>query len=114
MITAMRNASGYDWASWAMGIFRSITQGGSNGVLAGLVSMGIDPQHFNITGGGLTHLLEMMGGMFLLSSAVGMFTFLQTHGAPDRVQQALQAAAAASAATSDAIRDAQVSAPPKG
>ena len=90
-----------------MGIFRSITQGGSNGVLAGVVSMGIDPAHFNITGGGLSRLLGMMGGMFLLASIIGMVTFLQTHGAPDKVQQALTDAAAASAATSEAIATAQ-------
>lgn len=83
----LSNASKYDWDTWLMGILRSLTTGGSNGVLSGLVSMGIDPQHFNLSGG-LGHTLKMMLGMFILSSIVGMFVFLQTHGAPDKLTNA--------------------------
>lgn len=80
----LSNAGKYDWETWVIGILRSVNAGGANGVLSGLVSMGIDPAHFNLAAG-LTHTLKMMGGMFVLSSIVGMFVFLQTHGAPDKI-----------------------------
>src|ERR1035437_178079 len=102
MMTMAENAQGFDWETWIIGIWRSVTSGGSNGVISGLVSMGIDPAHFNLTDG-LTHTLKMMGGMFVLSGIVSMFIFLQTHGAPDRLQRSLAYAAAANATTRDAI-----------
>lgn len=85
-MTLFQKASGYNWDEWCMGIFRSITGGGANGVLSGLLSMGIDPQHFNLVPGhGLGHELSMMVGSFVLSSIVGMLVFLKTHEGPDKI-----------------------------
>ena len=112
----LTNLGAYDWTTWLIGIWRSVAQGGSNGVLSGLVSMGIDPVHFNLTSG-LSHLLEMIGGMFILSALIGMFTFLSTHGAPDPagVQHALDEAAVANIQAGTAIDKAQQASqnPPK-
>jgi hypothetical protein len=65
-----------------MGILRSITQGGANGVLGGLAAMGLDPAKFNLASG-LGKELEMIGVTFLLAAIVGMMTFLKTHQGPD-------------------------------
>lgn len=108
----LTNLSRYDWSTWFLGIMRSTIQGGAGGVIAGLLSMGIDPQHFNLTAG-LSHVLEMVGGMFVLQGIFALCTFLQTHGAPDRIQEALASAEATSIATTAAIHSAQAAAPPQ-
>ena len=82
----LTNVKGYDWATWLMGILRSVTTGGATGVLSAPVSMGIDPDHFNF-GAGLHKTLAMMSAMFIGSAIIHMCVFLQTHGAPEKTPE---------------------------
>lgn len=109
---AYKNAARYDWETWLVGIWRSIIQGGSSGVVAGPIAIGIDPQHFNLSTG-LGHTIEMIGGVFIGAAIIAMFTFLQTHGTPDKVllQQALTDAADANKQAGVAIESAKASSP---
>lgn len=82
MASMVENARKFDWDTWAIGIMRSLIQGGASGVTGGVVAMGIDPAKFNLASG-IGSELEMIGFTFLLSGIFGMMTFLKTHGAPD-------------------------------
>ncbi len=114
-ITAIQNAHGYDWQTWLLGIFRSFISGGSSAMVAGLSSMGIAPGTFNLSNS-IGNTLKLMGVMFLFQGGYRMFEFLQLHGAPDRLQAALDVADVATKQAADAIQDAKQAAPvvPKG
>ena len=86
--TITSNASRYDWATWLMGILRSLLSGGSSAMVSGFASMGIAPGTFNLTSS-IGNTFKLMGIMFLFQGLYRMFEFLQLHGAPDPV--ALQA-----------------------
>lgn len=104
------NAAQYDWATWMIGIMRSFISGGSSAMMAGMASMGIAPDRFNLNLG-LGNTLRLMGIMFLFQGLYRLFEFLNLHGAPDKLQQKLDAAKAASQDTTAAIKDAQSSMP---
>jgi hypothetical protein len=110
--TMVSNAKGYDWANWAIGIFRALIGGGAGGVAGAFGSALTDPEHFNF-GGGLHHILTLMGVNFVIVGLVNMCIFLQTHGAPDKLQSSLKTAADATAKAGAAISDAQSQAPTK-
>jgi hypothetical protein len=73
----------YDWSTWLMGLWRALIGGGCNAILSAPVSMGIDPEHFNLTTG-VHHMLEMMGGMFVGGAILHMVIFLSTHQGPEK------------------------------
>ena len=95
MIRAFESIASYDFGTWMLGIMRSFISGGSAAVAGGLSVMGIDSEHFNLHKG-LPHVLEMMFTMFLIMGLYRMFEFLQLHGAPDKLEQALANASAQS------------------
>jgi hypothetical protein len=109
-ITVFSNAHKYDWPTWFMGILRSFISGGSSAMVAGLTSMGIAPGTFNLTNS-LSNTLKLMGVMFLFQGGYRMFEFLQLHGAPDKLQAALNAAGAANVQAGAAIQQAKEVAP---
>jgi len=76
----------------------------------GLTSMGIAPGTFNLSNS-VGNTLKLMGVMFLFQGGYRMFEFLQLHGAPDRLQAALETAQAAQNVASNAIQDAKAAAP---
>jgi hypothetical protein len=86
MITAVSNVKGYDWGTWLMGIVRACISGGAGAVVAAFGSMGIDPEHFNLSKG-YHHTLELMGIMFGFMALVHMMMFLQTHPAPEPITE---------------------------
>jgi hypothetical protein len=109
MITAFVNLAKYDWSTWLVGIWRAVIQGGSGAVVSSIATIGIDPEHFNLTTG-LGHVFEQMGAVFLVMGLIHMFIFLQTHGMPDPSTQ-IQAAEArgfqsGAKATGEAMADA--------
>lgn len=67
-------------------------------MVAGLTTMGIAPGTFNLNNS-VGNTLKLMGIMFLFQGGYRMFEFLQLHGAPDRLQQQLDTAAAAAKQT---------------
>jgi hypothetical protein len=83
-VQALSNAKTYDWATWLIGIWRSIIQGASGSVVSSLTAMGIDSEHFNL-GNGLHDVFKMIGTVFVVTGMFYMFVFLQTHGAPEVV-----------------------------
>lgn len=100
---AVDNARTYAWGDWMIGIMRSFFSGGA----AALVTGG---------GGSLVgipskQVWQLMGINFLLMGLYRMGEFLQLHGAPDKLQQSLETAAAANVKVSEAIADAQAQAP---
>lgn len=89
-ITAVTNASRYDWPTWFIGIMRSFLSGGSAALFTG-------------TGGAVLGVpgpmvWKLMGINFILMGLYRMGEFLQLHGAPDKLQQALEVAAEATKA----------------
>jgi hypothetical protein len=92
--TAAANARQYDWATWLMGIFRSLIGGGAGAVSGAFGPMLTDPKDFNL-GGGIGHTMETMGIGFVIGGIVNMCIFLQTHGSPDRLTDTLNTAGAA-------------------
>jgi hypothetical protein len=106
MVQMLVNAKGYDWSTWTLGILRSFISGGSASMVAGFTSMGIAPNTFNLTNS-IGNTIKLMAVMFLFQGAYRMFEFLAIHGAPDKLQQALQTAADAADASA---KQAQVAA----
>ncbi len=102
-LAAVTNARSYAWADWLIGIMRSFISGGAAALITG--SGG------SVLGIPGKQIWELMGINFVLMGLYRMGEFLQLHGAPDQVQQALATAAASSAATSDAIASAQQAVP---
>jgi hypothetical protein len=111
-ISAIVNAQGYDWSSWLVGIIRSAVSGGATAILNTTGTALVLPNDVN-TGAGLHKLLALLGIYFALGAIVHMAIFLETHGAPDKLQQALAEAAVQSqqavvqaAKVQDAVADA--------
>ena len=111
-MTMMGNARGYDWATWVMGIMRSFIGGGGGALAGALGPMATDSDHFNL-GAGFHHTLASMGVGFVIVGIIHLGIFLQTHGAPDKLQSSLQTAADANVEAGKAIADAQSQAPQK-
>jgi hypothetical protein len=105
---AMDNARRYDWPTWWIGIFRSFISGGA-AALASLTGSGI-------AGLTLKQTLTMTGSSFVVMGLYRLGEFLQLHGAPEKLQQSLDHAAAATKEASAAISEAKSAAtevPPK-
>jgi hypothetical protein len=112
MMTMMSNAKSYDWDSWLVGLLRSFNMG-IGGAMTGILGpMVTDYQHFNLGPTGYKATLISMGIGFLVGGIFQLGLFLQTHGAPDRLQTSLATAAAASTKASEAIATAQTQVPP--
>jgi hypothetical protein len=107
---AIDNARRYDWPTWWIGILRAFISGGSSSMVAGLTSMGIAPGTFNLSGS-LGNTLKLCGTMFLFQGGYRMFEFLQLHGAPDKLSQALGQAATATKEAGKAISEARDASP---
>lgn len=104
-VTLITNAQGYAWGDWWIGIMRSFLSGGAAAFLTG-------------TGGALIGIpgkqtLELMGINFLSMGLYRMGEFLTLHGAPDKVQQALDTAESKAKETVAAVQDAKAAAPPE-
>jgi len=100
------NAQSYDWQTWLLGIFRSFISGGSAAMVSGMAGIGIAPDRFNLTNS-YGNTLKLMGVMFLFQGGYRMFEFLQLHGAPDKLQVALNTADVAAQQAVGAIKDAK-------
>jgi hypothetical protein len=110
MQTAVSNMKSYDWPTWFLGIMRSFISGGSSAIVSAAATMGIDPEHFNLTTG-FKHTILLMVTMFVFMGVIHMAMYLQTHGAPDQLQHTLQAAADANVKAGEAIAEAKAQAP---
>lgn len=111
-ITAVKNATAYDWPTWLLGIMRSFLSGGASALITG--------------GGGAVlgipqkQVWLLMGTNFILMGLYRMGEFLQLHGAPDKLQQTLEAAAiesnkavAQASKAADAVAEAKAAIPPE-
>jgi hypothetical protein len=107
MLTA---ASALDWSGWVRGFVGAIVSGGAGAVSSGSGGVILDPDKFNVTQGGLGHLLLLMGICFTFSGVISLAKFLQLHPVPDILQAKLTTAAAAIAVAADSVSDAQSSA----
>ena len=96
-----KNAQAYDWQTWLLGIMRSIFSGGA----AALISLG------GATAAGLniSQVAKLTGTSFVLMALYRLGEFLQLHGAPDKLQQALNTADSANQQAGAAIQEAKAS-----
>lgn len=85
-----KNLAAYDWQTWIVGIWRSVVGGGAGAVAGSFGPMVTDPKDWNL-GSGLGHVLESMVISFILVGIVHMMIFLQTHPAPELIQEPSQA-----------------------
>jgi hypothetical protein len=101
-LNAITNLHAYAWADWWIGIMRSFVSGGAAAflTLGGGALTGVPPNK----------LWVMVGINFLAMGLYRMGEFLQLHGAPDKLQVALNTAQAATQEAGAAIKDAQVAA----
>lgn len=70
-----------DWKHWLLGLWAAVIGGGSGGVINGLTAMGLDSEHFNLTGG-LRHTLELFGVSFIVNGGIAMFLYLKQSPVP--------------------------------
>jgi len=70
-----------DWQHWLLGLWAAIIGGGSGGVINSLTAMGLDSEHFNLTGG-LKHTLTLFGVGFIVNGAIAMFLYLKQSPVP--------------------------------
>lgn len=73
------------WSSlelWGYGLLQNSVQKVGNGVIASLTSIGIDPDHFNLTNG-IWHTLTMLGVVSLVSAVIGAASYISEHKLPD-------------------------------
>lgn len=120
MINMLSTASSLDLKGWMLGSVGALISGGAGAIGGGFGAMVEDPEHFNVGGGGLHHLLVMMGITFLISGIISLAKFLQVHPVPDQLQQAVDKAAeeadkakVQSAKAADAVAKVQDAVPPK-
>lgn len=74
------------WDQWVYGLGSAVVGGGASAVVAGLSSMLLAPQTFNITtGAGAMKALTMMGLCFLINGAISMFFYLKQSPLPPPV-----------------------------
>ena len=98
-IAAVVNAQTYDWPTWLLGIFRSFLSGGAGA----LVALGGS----TVLKLSLRETLLLTGSQFVVMGLYRMGEFLQLHGAPDKLQVALDTAQAATKEAGAAIQDAK-------
>jgi hypothetical protein len=98
-LTAITNAHAYDWSTWLLGIFRSFLSGGAGA----LVALGGS----TVLKLSLKETLLLTGSQFVIMGLYRMGEFLQLHGAPDKLQVALDTAQAATKEAAGAIKDAK-------
>lgn len=100
---ALVNARSYAWGDWIIGIMRSFISGGAAALVTGSggAVLGIPGRQ----------IWELMGINFVLMGLYRMGEFLQLHGAPDQLQQALSDAAESSKKTTEAVEAAKASVP---
>ena len=98
-MTAIDNAKSYDWTTWLIGIMRSFLSGGAAAflTLGGGSLVGVPPKQVWL----------MMLINFLAMGLYRMGEFLTLHGAPDKLQQSLDTAAAATKDAGKAIAEAR-------
>ena len=70
-----------DWKHWLLGLVAAFIGGGASALTAGVSAIGIDPDHFNLQHG-MTHTLELMGTVFLISGAMAAAAFLKQSPVP--------------------------------
>lgn len=102
-IAAVTNFQQYAWSDWLLGVMRSFISGGAAAL---------------ITGGGAAVLSipgqtvwKLMAINFVFMGLYRLGEFLQLHGAPDKLQQALDQADAATKDAGAAIASAKASVP---
>lgn len=64
-----------NWKKWLYGLGAAVIGGGAGSIAAGFSTAMVDPQRFNIHGGG-GHLLEVMGTTFVVSGILHAAGFL--------------------------------------
>lgn len=71
------------WDKWAYGLFSGIIGGGAGAVVAGLASMLLAPQEFNVTSWhGVIKAISMMFACFTINGLISMFFFLKQSPLP--------------------------------
>jgi hypothetical protein len=98
-LKAYTNATRYGWSDWLIGIMRSFMSGGAAAFITGGggAIAGITPKQQYI----------MMGSSFVGLGLYRLGEFLQLHGAPDKLSQTLDTAAAATTKAGEAIAEAK-------
>lgn len=91
MIAAVSTAKTLDWGGWLLGAWGALISGGAGAISSGFGVGLVDPDHFNLTGGGFHRMLAVMAVTFLFSAIVSLAKFLQTHPVPQPVSAAPQA-----------------------
>ena len=102
-LTAVANARAYAWSDWLIGIMRSFLSGGAAAFasLTGSAIAGVPSSQF----------LKIMGWSFVFMGLYRMGEFLQLHGAPDKLAETLDTAAAATKQAGQAIAEAKAQVP---
>lgn len=111
MVKAFVNIQKLDWGTWLLGLIGAFISGGAGAVSAAFGTMIADPEHFNVTGGGLSKVLTVMGITFLITGLVSLAKFLQVTPVPTPLAQKVETAAAAAAETVKAVEDVKASLP---
>lgn len=71
------------WDKWLYGLGSGIIGGGAGAVVAGLASMLLAPQTFNVTSwDGVVKAASMMGACFVINGFISMFFFLRESPLP--------------------------------
>ena len=70
-----------NWGAWLLGLLAAVIGGGANGIVMGLTSIGVDPEHFNL-GSGLKHTLYIAGAAFVISGILSMAFYLKQSPVP--------------------------------
>lgn len=66
---------------WLHGLFAALIGGGASAVSGGFANIIVDPKDFNL-GGGLMHLLETMGVMFVVGGVMNLTAYLKQSPVP--------------------------------
>ncbi len=74
------------WDRWLYGLGSGIIGGGAGAVVAGLASMLLAPQEFNVTSWhGVLKALSMMVACFTINGAISLFFYLKQSPLPPEV-----------------------------
>ena len=93
MINAVATAQRLDWSGWFEGLWGAFITSAAGAASAAIGTMVVDPGDFNLHGG-IRKLFEVMAVSALIPGMVSLLKFLQMHPLPDKLQEALKAAAA--------------------
>lgn len=74
----------FQWSDWVRGLVASFIGGGSGAFAAGLSSVAIDSNHFNIY---TADFWKLMLGTFVISGLVPFFAYLHQQPLPDTVDK---------------------------